>query len=280
MKRMESDLSCPICQTEIRIDEMKLICKENHTFDIARQGYVNVLNRAVKTNYAKELFVSRHKLTTQTSFFTPLQNKLNDVIKGNLRNSNSTILDAGCGEGSHLNKIKELLGTECEKVKTVGIDIAKEGILEAAKHYEGHVWCVADLANLPFAEETFNVILNILSPANYEEFIRVLKSDGAIVKVVPQKAYLNEIREFNDGHFDHDSLYSNEQTVDLFHTHFDQVENIPLQYDVTLGEDSLEYLLQMTPLTWNWSEKKVTDFIESGTRTITVDYEILIGRKK
>src|SRR5699024_11587449 len=63
--------------------------------------------------------------------------------------------------------------------------------------------------------------------------------------VVPQKDYLIQLREFNDDRPKHDTLYSNEPTVELFYQHFKDVEKIDLQYDVLLDEEHLVLLLHM-----------------------------------
>src|SRR5699024_1896748 len=101
-----------------------------------------------------------------------------------------------CGEGSHLSSICDTVSLDLEvPVTGVGIDISKEGILAAAKNYSNKVWLVADLAKMPFQEEQFDIILNILSPSNYVEFNRLLKDDGLVIKIVPQTNYLKELRE-------------------------------------------------------------------------------------
>ena len=75
----------------------------------------------------------------------------------------------------------------------IGIDLAKEGIAAASKAYPGIIWSVADLAAMPFADAQIDAILNILSPANYAEFNRLLKPGGIVVKVVPESGYLTGI---------------------------------------------------------------------------------------
>jgi len=265
----------------MRVDVGQLPCEKGHSFDIAKQGYVNLLTRAVKTNYNKELFDSRRKLITESGFFAPLHQKLTELIIEVQGSSRLFILDAGTGEGSHLYKIHHgLLDYIPEKISSAGIDIAKEGILIAAKYYGDQNWFVADLANIPFQNQTVNIILNILSPANYDEFTRVLEEGGLVIKVVPQKDYLIQLREFNDDWPKYDTLYSNESTVELFYQHFQEVEKIHLQYDVSLDEENLDLLLHMTPLTWNWSDEKIKNFKASGIRSISVDFDILIGYKK
>lgn len=278
MKQIEGNLACPICQSTVRVNATQLICEKKHAFDIAKQGYVNLLTHATKTNYDKDLFLSRNKLITGSDFFTPLHQQLSELIMKYIGSRHISILDAGAGEGSHLhiihNRLKENLTGE---MVSVGIDIAKEGILNAAKHYENPIWFVADIANTPFKEKSFHVVLNILSPANYDEFTRVLKHDGMIIKVVPQKNYLKQLREFNDDGRDNNRDYINERIVHLFYDHFNNVEQTQLQYDVVLNEENLHMLLQMTPLTWNWSQEKINQFKKSEVRSITVDFDILIG---
>src|SRR5699024_10317041 len=105
----------------------------------------------------------------------------------------------------------------------------------------------------------------------------VLKHDGMIIKVVPQKNYLKQLREFKDDGRDTNTDYTNERIVHLFYVHFNNVKQTQLQYDVVLNEENLHMLLQMTPLTWNWSQEKINQFKKSVVRSITVDFDILIG---
>ena len=53
---------------------------------------------------------------------------------------------------------------------------------------------IANLSNLPFRDNSVSCILNILTPANYTEFFRVLGKDGYLIKVIPNAEYLKEIR--------------------------------------------------------------------------------------
>lgn len=141
---------CPLCQTKMEVDEGgSLICQNRHTFDFAKQGYVNLLTRPTATKYDKDLFKARRKINTEEKFFQPLIKKLVQLIVDQfpVRNHSILILDTGCGEGSHLAEIVHLLGKEgYSNLQAIGIDIAKAGIIEAAKTYENLFWSVADLA--------------------------------------------------------------------------------------------------------------------------------------
>jgi 23S rRNA (guanine745-N1)-methyltransferase len=274
---------CPICNSSMRVFELKsLICSNNHTFDFARQGYINLLTHSVKTKYGKQLFEARRKLIVEGGFFEPLTQAIAEVIKKQvvLKKGTVFILDTGCGEGSHLTNLCNMVNSDPKTTVTgVGIDLSKEGILVASKSYTNKIWCVADLANTPFKDKQFDVILNILAPSNYAEFNRLLKSDGFVIKVVPQSGYLKELREVLFDQSEKQS-YSNVETVDLFNENLHSVNSLRIRYTMNLDNSLIHSLVQMTPLTWTTSEERVKSFSEKNSAEITVDLDVLIGRKK
>lgn len=254
--------ACPICQESMQVYEQgRLTCTANHSFDIAKQGYVNMLTHGAASKYSKDLFESRKKII-DSGLYDPLEEKIAEII-----GEAKTVLDTGCGEGSHLARIL----SEREGIG-VGIDIAKEGILAAARHYPEQIWCVGDLANSPFAKTSFDVILNILSPANYEEFKRLLTTGGCVVKVVPQSGYLQQLRAqlYADSAKE---TYSNEQTVERFRESFTKVTVERITYTVPLASMLVPALLEMTPMGWHKAQQAEVDVSE-----ITIDVDILIGQ--
>ncbi|MGO1043537.1 putative RNA methyltransferase [Clostridioides difficile] len=181
---------CQLCKEDmITIDKNSMVCINNHCFDISKKGYVNLLNSNTKTIYDKELFESRHEIYN-SKVYDNLTEELKYIIHNYTLDKNiNYILDAGCGEGYFSNKLYEDKNIN-NRCKLIGIDIAKEGISMATRGENEVIWCISDLSNLPFKDNAFGVILNILSPANYKEFTRVLSDDGIIVKIVPESNYL------------------------------------------------------------------------------------------
>lgn len=255
--------ACPICKQQIEIsDEGKMSCPSNHTFDVAKQGYIYLLNRPAQSMYGKELFASRHTVI-HAGIYDPLQT----VIAQEIASEQPIILDTGCGEGSHLHRICEQL----EGAIGVGVDISKEGIVAAAKYYPQQLWCVGDLANSPYNASSFDAILNILSPANYEEFKRLVKPGGKVIKVVPQQYYLKELRvqAFADSEKEN---YTNIETVERFKASFATVDIKRITYTVPLEALLVQNLLEMTPMGWHIENKENIQLKE-----ITIDLDILIG---
>lgn len=264
MKEHEQLFACPVCKEQMIVDDSgKVTCNNNHSFDIAKQGYINFMTKPVNSMYDKELFEARQEVIA-SGLYDELQHKIVPYISG------PYILDTGCGEGSHLSRICR----QVEGVTGVGIDIAKEGIISAAKYYGEHIWCVGDLASSPFNARTFDVILNILSPANYEEFKRLLKPGGKVIKVVPQEGYLQELRQQAFAHSEKES-YTNALTVQRFKESFADVEMERITYSVQLADELVPKLLQMTPMGWHIENKEEIRLPE-----ITIDLNIMIGTLK
>lgn len=266
---------CPICSSAMElVEEARLVCERNHSFDLSKQGYVNLAPQAHATKYDQSLFKAR-KIVIDSGFFNPLllaiTRTISTLLKDNMQPTK--ILDAGCGEGSHLTNIVSQLG---DSFTGVGVDLAKEGILSAAKEHPGAIWAVADLANCPFQDEHFDVLLNILSPANYAEFSRLLKSDGLFIKVVPEVNYLTELREV---FYEKTDEVKETNRAERIGNQFEILKEERITYDFPLNKELLATLIQMTPLTWGASDEKILQALEENIPTITVDFNLIVSRK-
>lgn len=263
VNKYEEIFQCPICTGEMQLSSLgQLQCKNRHAYDIAKQGYVNFLQKPIQSMYSNELFEARHKVISSGLYDEVQQTIANMFDEG-------IILDTGCGEGSHLARIL----TYKQSSIGIGIDIAKEGILAAAKYNNGSIWIVADLAKSPFQTESFHTILNFLSPANYSEFKRLLKPDGKVIKVIPGENYLQQLRAQAFAGSDKET-YSNERTIERFKEQFKEVTIKPVTYTKALTAELGKDLIQMTPMGWHVNQKEQLKIDE-----ITIDVHILCGKK-
>lgn len=265
-------LRCPICKkTMIMQNDQSLVCEENHHFDLAKKGYVHLLSQSIETKYDKELFQSRKRIA-EDGFFAPLIKSITKIIDSN--KTNAIMLDAGCGEGSHLAQIQQSLE---QASFGIGADIAKEGIQLATSNSSNSVWIVADLANLPIATISIDYILNILSPSNYAEFDRLLKKEGKLIKVIPNSDYLKELRGI---FYEDKEAYDNESTKARFQEKFELLHTEQVRYSVNVKQPLLNDLVKMTPLSWSADKSKVEEVNNTESMNITVDLSILVGIKK
>ncbi|ADO58197.1 putative RNA methyltransferase [Paenibacillus polymyxa] len=274
--------SCPVCSQPMRMVEGKsLLCTNQHCYDLSKHGYLHLSARSHKTKYDKQLFNSR-RMMCNNGFFDPLNEAISCTMMKLMKplfdqKSHLYLLDAGCGEGSHSTHIQDkLTGKGITELTSVGMDLSKEGIVAAAKAYPDALWCVADLAHCPFANQQFDSILNILSPSNYAEFKRILSEDGCILKVIPEQYYLQELRCLYE---QKKPAYSNDNIVSRFKDQFNLLSAERVTYRFMLNADLVEPLLHMTPLSWratkaDWQRMQAIDL-----PYVTVDLLILCGKK-
>lgn len=278
---------CPVCTKAMFLqDNNRLVCATGHSFDLSKKGYLNLLKSGNTPVYTKELFEARHQVC-EAGFYTPLIDRLAEIIEHHKQERDRKrihILDAGCGEGSHLYGISRALSGKDEEGGPhqntyAGVDISKDSIHIGATNHDEIIWCVADLARLPFRDSSFDVILNILSPANYGEFERILWDEGMVVKVIPGSEYLIELREIV--HREGDALrYSNQRVVDYFEEKLVLKEIQDIRYTFPVPEELLPHFVKMTPLTWGKEGESLENVYSRNVTSITVDLAILIGQKK
>lgn len=272
-QEIEGALQCTICHSEIKMmDSKSLVCENGHSFDLAKQGYVNMLQKQVSTMYDHTLFDARKRIIYDYKFYDKVHQKISKIIDEALQEG-GLVFDAGSGEGTHLNAIFNHL--DKDSIHGIGLDISKDGIVMAAKNYSDLNWLVGDLTQTPFKEHSLDIILSFLSPANYSEFKRIMKPNGLLIKIIPGSHYLKEIREHLS---DEDKEYENTDTVNLMRNKVDVISEERVTYEREVDEEVLRDILTMTPLTWHISESQIESILKNHHEIITVDLHIILAK--
>jgi 23S rRNA (guanine745-N1)-methyltransferase len=227
-------LACPVCGEPFTPANKSLVCPKSHNFDIARQGYVNLLRRKPDTLYENRALFAARRAVYEAGFFDPLLEVLAAMLPG------GALLDAGCGEGSLLNR---LCGAERAGV---GMDIARPAVQLAAAAFPHLAWCVADLCAPPLQSGAVGAVLNVLTPANYTAFARVLQPGGALLKVIPGADHLREIRALAGKA---ERVQEAGQVLRGFDRHFIRTTTQPLRYEIRCDAALAAEVYAMTPLT-------------------------------
>lgn len=261
---------CPVCNCDVNIVDNSLKCENNHTFDFSNKGYFIFYRTSKIKNskiYDSDLFLHRRKFINY-GFYEELHNLISKII--NRKEKKELILDLGCGEATHdkiiLNKI------ENNDSKIIGVDISKDGIKIASDYVNSNIIpIVLDLNNLPFKSETFDIIIDILSPSNEKEIKKVIKKDGIIIKVTPKRRYLHELREI----YEIDE-YKNEEEIDNnIKNNYIVEEKIEFEKTYNLNNEQLISLINMTPLL-----KKRNKVDEINLTRITIALNVYVLRIK
>ena len=93
-------LLCPICGEELNLTGKQYVCSRNHSFDVARQGYVNLLAVQQKPSLnpgdTREQVLSRREFL-EAGFYAPIAEAL--IAEAKALGITGQMLDARCGEG-------------------------------------------------------------------------------------------------------------------------------------------------------------------------------------
>ena len=262
--------ACPICQENLALVESSLKCENRHSFDLAKFGYVNLSPQIKQSaNYDKENFQNRQQIL-EAGFYQAILDAVSDLLASS--KTTKTILDIGCGEGFYSRKLQER-----HPDKTFyAFDISKDSVQIAAKIEPNWAvnWFVGDLARLPIKDTSMDILLDIFSPANYGEFRRVLSKDGILIKVIPTKNHLKEIRQKVQDQLTNKD-YSNQDIKNHFQEHFTILSSQTASLTKTITAEQLQALLSMTPLLFHIDQSKI-DW--SQLTEITIEAEILVGK--
>ena len=284
--------ACPVCAEAMRVrDEQEpvLVCVQGHAFDFARQGYVNLLlaqqKHSLQPGYDRETLQAR-KAMLAAGFFDPLAAQLVECLRDvpdtlAPRQEPLRVLDAGTGEGFVFAKaINDFVASSRRCVSAVGTDISKAAIQLACQLDAPVMWCVANLMKrLPFAGEAFGVLLNILAPANAEEYCRVLRQDGYLLKVLPLEEHLAEIRKAIYER-ERKASTSNAATTAELAAHFNLLAEYELCYRRPIGTALTENLLHMSPLFWKGKKERIARTLEEGLPQVTVHLSVTLWKKR
>ncbi|MDD6041149.1 MAG: methyltransferase domain-containing protein [Clostridia bacterium] len=267
---LTSILRCPRCAAAFSVNDQSLICENRHCFDLSRRGYVNLApsHDQAAEKYDAELFSSR-RLVFERGFYLPVA----EAIARHLPDAPLTVLDAGCGEGYYTR----LLAERFPQAQWIGLDISRDAITAAARDPGRACWLVADLKHLPVADASADVVLDVLTPADYAEFGRVLKPGGLLVKAVPGADYLCEIRRCVAPWLRSGDTYDNARVIGHLKQHADPVQEDEVRVTRPLLPDEARAFLRMTPMTFSVPDE-VLDTLSLSE--ITIHMHILVCRIK
>ncbi|MDR2087934.1 MAG: methyltransferase domain-containing protein [Clostridiales Family XIII bacterium] len=277
-------LVCPVCGAALRLSrgDVALRCARGHCYDIAKKGYVNLLGRSggAKGVYGAAFFESRRE-AFGFGLCEEAAQRIAALAREILRPAEAggateragaiRVLDAGCGEGYYAFALSRdaSLRSAC---RFYGLDLSRDAVAMATDYDADIAWIVGDLAKPPFRDGAFGLVLNVLSPANYGAFRRVLARDGILIKVMPGRDHLQELRalcgELEGGR-------GGEEAREHSERHMRVAARANVRYARALGAEQKRALPAMTPLT---AGRTVDPGALDSLRRVTIDLEIVAGR--
>lgn len=186
-------LCCPLDRLPLSLEAGVLACPQGHSFDVARQGYVNLLLAQAKRSRdpgdSKSMIAARRRFLG-AGYYAPLAAELVRVAVG-VGSGLATVVDAGCGEGYYdaylLDAAPQLADT------FIGFDISKWALQAAASRVPA-TWLVASNRNIPLRDASVDMLLSLFGFPELGAFSRVLKPGGLLLIAEAGPQHLVELR--------------------------------------------------------------------------------------
>lgn len=240
-------IQCPLCRELLSIKGRTYACDNRHTFDIAKEGYVNLVpvqhKRSTDPGDNKEMMQARRRFL-EGGHYGPMRDRVANRCLNYLRGRKQALLDVGCGEGYYTAYLADALKRQDKHSITYGLDVSKTAIRYAAGRYRNCRFIVASSHRLPFSDLSLDGVVCIYAPCKGEELCRCLKGGGVVITVTPAARHLYQLKQ---GIYDQIRLHEKppEEMAG-----FEWVEEQALHYRMALSGNDAFDLLQMTPLAW------------------------------
>ncbi|MBQ2477860.1 MAG: methyltransferase domain-containing protein [Erysipelotrichales bacterium] len=265
---------CPVCGEKLTVTDRSYSCVNGHRFDMAREGYINLLlshqKRSAEPGDPKESVRSRRDFL-DAGYYESLAAGLARITEDLLPYS-AEILDAGVGTGYYLDHV---IRARKARDDYYAIDIGKEECRVSAKRAKQAQIAVASVFRLPYSGNSFDLVMSVFTPYSAEEFFRVVKPGGYVIAVQPGKRHLYELKEVV-----YDDPYENEEKgYDLPGFELVRTENILNRVTLRNHKDIMA-LWNMTPYVHKTSRKDTEKLDAYETLEVTTDFYVTVYRKE
>lgn len=267
-------LICPVCRQTLTKENRSYKCVNNHCFDIAKQGYVNLLQSQqskLKRHGDDKLMINSRTEFLNKGYYEPLQKEICKLLNKYL-GDNPLIVDAGCGDCYYTAEIEKALNSKNPEI--IGIDISKDAVISASKRSKAINLVVAGVFSMPVGDEVCDAVLNVFSPFAPDEYGRVLKNNGVLLRVIPLENHLFELKENV-----YDTPYKN-PAEDTNIDGFELLDNSVLKYTIELNSnEDIESLFKMTPYYYKTSQKDQQKLASLNYLKVSCEFSVLAYKK-
>ena len=256
---------CPVCGKPLETGPRAWRCPDGHSFDVARQGYVNLL--PVTQKHSRHPGDTRGQVAARRAFldagyYAPIAAAVCRLLEPEKL---ETALDAGCGEGYYLTRLMERMPLR----EAWGVDISKDAVRFASAKNKKARWLAATAAHLPFPDGSFDAVLSMFALTAAEEFHRVLRPGGVFLQVLAGEEHLLGLKRLI-----YPELLRREKDLSPALPGFRLERSETLEFSFRLeGGEQVANLLAMTPHFWRISAEgaaaaAAADSLEDGAQVV------------
>lgn len=251
---------CPLCFETLNQVGGSLRCVANHSYDLAREGYVNLLTAQHRRSKAPgdnpEMIAARGRFL-DTGSYQPLAERLCAAVadSGQIH----SLADLGCGEGYFTRWLSGRLDA------VYGIDISRPAIRAATRRSKSLCLAVASSQRLPLVDQGFDAVTVVMAPMS-DDIVRILKPRGRMYRVSAGPNHLLQLKQ---------QIYAHARVHDRADTElaqFDQVDSQRLTFEFTVGGRDLTDLIAMTPMRYTSARHEQTQASRIKQLSVTADF--------
>ena len=222
------NILCPKCKSILFKQENTYKCINNHSYDIAKEGYLNLnMHKSQNTGDNQQMIKARTNFLNK-GYYDFLKEKVNTLL-----DEKDSLIDLACGEGYYTSYFK------CND--KIGIDLSKTGLKHASKNDKKTIYLLNSIFHNPLEDKCADKIITIFAPIAKEEILRLLKDDGSFILVKPDINHLYELKKVI-----YDNPYLNEvENIEIEGMYIS--DSIHIDSKVLVEKEDLNNLFMMTP---------------------------------
>lgn len=270
-------LRCPVCRGALMLMGRSLRCAKGHSFDLAREGYVNLLpiqkKHAADPGDGREMVRARRRFL-EGAWYAPFRQALGELCcRYAPREGPARIVDAGCGEGSYDLAVWQALDSCGTPPALIGFDLSKEAVRLAAKLVPQAAFAVGGSFCAPVRDGWADILLNVFSPFARKEFLRMLRPGGILLYAVPTARHLYGLKEV---------LYQTPYENPVQQTEYEGLNFVgrrDVEETITLEGEQIRDLFAMTPYYWNTPADGVQRLAACSRLTTEIGFGFLVYQK-
>ncbi len=262
-------LRCPMCGATLRSVPGAVRCEAGHAFDVARQGYVNLLTGRTPAGAETSDMVAARAELLAAGHLAPVARAVVDAVPACEREG--LVLDVGAGTGHYLAAVLDARPTH----HGVALDVSKAAARWAARAHPRAASVVADVwRGLPLAAGCVDVLLNLFAPRNGAEFHRALRPDGTLLVVTPAPDHLTElIGPLGLLRVDPDKSERLDQSLGRW---FEPTHEQRRTYQLAMTRDEARRVVAMGPSAWHTEPTTVAARLAEWDEPLTVTVSVML----
>jgi 23S rRNA (guanine745-N1)-methyltransferase len=248
-----------------------LQCASGHNFDVAKEGYVNLLpshkKNSLEPGDSAQMIAARRRVHS-AGLYRPVHEAIFSQLSA--YPSPATVLELGCGEGYYSNALQQ----HWPAAQVGAIDISKTAVRLAAKAYPQVAFAVASSFDIPVPSDSHELLLRIFAPTKDAEVHRVLKEGAHYLELTPAPRHMWTLRS---------ALYQTPKP------HVDARSEIPgleccdqqlLEFEIDVEGELLKDLVAMTPFAHRGHREKRERLLAGQGVTVEMAFSLRLFRRQ